>query len=139
MSKRTDDSSSALFVRLPPDAVTRLRRAAEALGIAKKDLVAGLVTAYVDPDSRKGLQALDAITRPRALTFDAGGPTYGTYSFQASPAPEVLTVEEAADLLQVEARLVLELAESGELPARRIGKTWRFSRVAVLAWLGNVS
>jgi excisionase family DNA binding protein len=29
----------------------------------------------------------------------------------------------------------VELAERGELPARRIGDSWRFSRRALLDWL----
>ena len=32
---------------------------------------------------------------------------------------------------------ILELAEHGELPGRRIGGAWRFSRGALLAWLGG--
>jgi excisionase family DNA binding protein len=141
MPKRAADPETALFVRLPADAVDRLRRAAEALGIHKKDLVAGLVQAYVDPDSKKGLQTLDAISNPRRATFDNadGRPTLGAYSFQSYDPPEVLTVQEVADLLQVDSKLVLELAEAGDLPGRRIGKTWRFARSAVLAWLGSAS
>ena len=30
-----------------------------------------------------------------------------------------------------------EVFEAGELPARRIGDAWRFSRAAVLDWLGG--
>jgi excisionase family DNA binding protein len=49
---------------------------------------------------------------------------------------EILTLEEAAELLRVEADDLRSLAESGQLPARRIGNAWRLSRSAVLAWLG---
>jgi excisionase family DNA binding protein len=38
---------------------------------------------------------------------------------------------------QVEETAVAELAEAGELPGRRLGGEWRFSREAVLAWLGR--
>jgi len=55
----------ALFVRLPALAVEKLDRAAEALGMRKKDLVAGLVTRYVDPDSQRGLSALGALSTPK--------------------------------------------------------------------------
>jgi excisionase family DNA binding protein len=54
----------------------------------------------------------------------------------APPPQEVLTLEEAAELLRVSADDVRALAESGELPARRIGETWRLTRTAVLGWLG---
>lgn len=140
----------ALYVRLPALAVDKLDRAAEALGIHKKDLVAGLVTKYVDPDSKRGLSALGAISQPRRVVAAVGGnkPIMGTYSFQAydpapapepapapQPLPEVLNAAQAAYLLQLDKALVLELAEAGTLPGRKLGPVWRFSQRAVLAWL----
>lgn len=47
----------------------------------------------------------------------------------------VLTVTEVARLLRVPEKNVIELAESGSIPARRIGEVWRFNRAAVMAWL----
>jgi excisionase family DNA binding protein len=141
MPKRPPEPESALFVRLPASTADKLDRAAEALGVAKKELVAGLVTKYVDPDSRKGLTALGTLTQPRRVTIDLGDgtPTMGAYSFQPHQPPEVMNVEQAAVLLQVDDKIVLELAEAGELPGRKLGSSWRFSREAVLAWLaGNV-
>jgi len=120
MSKKTPDEA-ALFVRLPAGAAVRLDRAAEALGMRKKDLVAGLVQRYVDPDS------------PRAM----GALRLGSYSFQSYEAPEVLDVAQAAELLQVDEATILELAEGGKLPGRRLGKAWRFSRAALVAWLSS--
>ena len=150
----TSDAEGALYVRLPADAVEKIDRASEALGVHKKDLIAGLVTKYVDPDSRKGLTALGAIasTPPRRDPRFVGPgptPTMGTYPFQAydSPgptaapapeaAPEVMNLAQAAQLLQVEDRVVLDLAESRKLPGRKIGKEWRFSRTAILTWLAG--
>jgi excisionase family DNA binding protein len=47
-------------------------------------------------------------------------------------APEVLTANEAAELLRMTPAHVRRLAAAGELPgARRIGGTWRFSRSAI--------
>ena len=43
---------------------------------------------------------------------------------------------EVAELLQVEEEVVTELADEGELPGRMLGDEWRFSRTAVLEWLG---
>lgn len=140
MSKRgIPEPEGALYVRLPADAVERLHRAAEALGIHKKDLIAGLVTKYVDPDSKRGLSALGTLAAPKRnmITTDGPGAQLGSYSFQAYDTPEVMNVEQTAELLQVEANLVLELAESGKLPGRRLGYEWRFSRTAVLAWLAG--
>jgi excisionase family DNA binding protein len=54
------------------------------------------------------------------------------------PAPvEVLTLQDAAVLLQVDAGALRRLAEAGELPGRLIGGHWRFSRWAVLEWLAH--
>jgi excisionase family DNA binding protein len=49
----------------------------------------------------------------------------------------VLTPAQLAELLQVEEEAVVELAERGELPGKQVGEEWRFSRVAILAWLGE--
>lgn len=156
MSKRAVSKSAgpppeeALFVRLPMPAARKLDRAAEVLGVRKKDLVAGLVSRYVDPDSSSGLQALGGLAS-RAVSLSAIGPRSaaprpelerGSYSFQAfvpdgpaEPPPEVLDVRQTAALLQVEEALVVELAETGTLPGRKLGASWRFARAAILAWL----
>jgi excisionase family DNA binding protein len=140
MAKRNPpEPEGALYVRLPAQAVDKLDRAAEALGVHKKDLVAGLVMKYVDPDSKRGLTALGALSQPRRVTVDLGdaGPTMGAYSFQPHDPPEVMNVEQTAELLQLDAKTVLELAEGGELPGRKLGNAWRFSRTAVIAWLAT--
>jgi excisionase family DNA binding protein len=129
----------ALYVRIPATAVDKLDRAASALGIHKKDLVAGLVSRYVDPDSQRGLSALGALSQPRRVTVDVGdsGPALGSYSFQPYDPPEVLNVDQAGQLLQIEPAMVVELAEAGQLPGRKLGTEWRFSRVALVAWLAS--
>src|SRR3954453_21093782 len=54
----TTSPHAALYVRLPADEARKLDRAAHAVGAPKKDLVAGLVARYVDPDTDRGLAAL---------------------------------------------------------------------------------
>jgi excisionase family DNA binding protein len=51
---------------------------------------------------------------------------------------DVLTLAEAAELLRVAVGVLKTEAESGRIPGRMIGGEWRFSRVAVLGWLGNL-
>jgi excisionase family DNA binding protein len=133
------EPEGALYVRLPAQAVDKIDRAAEALGVHKKDLIAGLVSKYIDPDSRGGLHALGALSSPRRVTVDLGdaGPTLGSYSFQPLDPPEVMNAEQAGQLLQLDEKVVLELAEAGKLPGRKLGSVWRFSRTAVLAWLST--
>lgn len=140
MSKRTPtEPEGALYVKLPANAVEKLHRAAEILGIKKKDLVANLVRKYVDPDTKQGLGTLNAMSHPRRITVEMGGdaPTLGAYSFQPNDPPEVLTAQAAAELLQLERKVVLEMAEAGKLPGRKLGTEWRFSRTAIIAWLAG--
>lgn len=139
MPKRSPPQpEGALYVRLPAAAVAKLDRAAEVLGVHKKDLVASLVSKYVDPDSRRGLSALGNLSQPPrrgAVEVSGNGPTMGTSWFQPYDPPEVMTVAQVAELLQLDDKLVLSLAEAGELPGRKLGDVWRFSRTAVITWL----
>jgi excisionase family DNA binding protein len=41
---------------------------------------------------------------------------------------DVMTAREVADLLAMPVSTVYHLARQGELPARRLGRTWRFLR-----------
>jgi excisionase family DNA binding protein len=41
---------------------------------------------------------------------------------------EVLTAREVAELLKMPVSTIYELARRGDLPARRLGRTWRFLR-----------
>jgi len=135
------DPTAALYVRLPHAEFDKLDRAAEALRTNKKALVTTLVSHYVDPDSAAGLLRLRAIAAamPRRVTVDLPeqGMTVGHHAFTPSPRPEVLTPQQAAELLQVTEDEVLALAEAGTLPGRRIGEQWRFSRPALIAWLAG--
>lgn len=51
-------------------------------------------------------------------------------------AAEVLTREQVARLLQVNAHFVPKLIKQG-MPAHRLGEQWRFRRSEVLAWLAK--
>ena len=139
MPPRKPPIETALYVRLPAAAGEKLDRASEALGIPKKDLVAGLVERYVDPDTHRGLSMLGSLSSPRRVSIDLGepGPAMGSYSFQPYDPPEVMSAEQAALLLQIDEKLVVELAEAGKLPGRKLGTAWRFSRAALVAWLSN--
>jgi excisionase family DNA binding protein len=54
----------------------------------------------------------------------------------AGDTPEVLTLSEAATFLRVSERALLQLATLQQVPGRRIGKKWRFSKTALQHWLG---
>jgi excisionase family DNA binding protein len=51
----------------------------------------------------------------------------------------VLTLPDAAELLRVQPDELEQLAERLEIPARRIGDSWRFNCVSVMAWLNGDS
>lgn len=137
--KSSSPPEGALYVRLPSQACEKLDRASEVLGIHKKDLIAGLVSKYVDPDSRRGLTALGDLSQPRRISVDLGdsAPAIGSYSFQPYDPPEVMNEAQAGQLLQLEEKVVRELAEAGQLPGRKLGAVWRFSRAALVAWLST--
>jgi excisionase family DNA binding protein len=48
---------------------------------------------------------------------------------------EVLNVEQVAELLGFSPYTVREKARLGEIPGRKTGREWRFSRTALLDWL----
>jgi len=48
---------------------------------------------------------------------------------------EVLTTEEAADLLRVSTKTILALARRGELPGEKVGRAWRFLRADLLNYV----
>jgi excisionase family DNA binding protein len=123
--------SSPLFVRLPTAEAEKLDRAAFALRTAKGRLVASLVARYVDPSTPEGLEAL------RALPVDEDRPLVGRYAFRQAEHAEVLTLAETAQLLRVSEDAVRELASQGDLPGRKVGRRWRFSRQAVIEWLAT--
>ena len=99
-------------MRLPTAEAEKLSRASVELGRPKQELVA------------EALRALDV-------------PTEGFGFGRHTASSEVLTAEQLAELLQVDAKTVRSLASRGELPGRKLGRHWRFSRHAVLDWLGS--
>jgi excisionase family DNA binding protein len=126
--RKRDEETSALFVRIPASHAERLDRAAYALNAPKRDLIANLVARYVDPDDPSALTELQSESSELPV---------GRHWFRASEAPEVLTLAQLAELLQLEEESVRELAERGEVPGRKLGEEWRFSRRAVLDWLAT--
>ena len=50
---------------------------------------------------------------------------------------EILTSEEASELLKVSNKTVLRLARDGELPAQKIGRAWRFCRSELVSYVSK--
>jgi excisionase family DNA binding protein len=75
----------------------------------------------------------------RRVTIETFGEslTLGHHAFRPADPVDVLTVDGAAALLGTDPGTVVALAESGEVPARRLGGEWRFARRALLDWLAR--
>jgi excisionase family DNA binding protein len=114
---------TALFVRIPQAQARALDRLAFETRRPKQAVVSEMLGRYIEG-------------RRTPLHARTEEPQLGWHSFRES-APEVLTVEGVAELLDVEPELVVALAEKGEIPGRAIGSQWRFARAAVLAWLAQ--
>ena len=52
-------------------------------------------------------------------------------------APEILNIEEAAALLGVSIKTFNKVLHTQNMPARKIGREWKFSRRALIAWVGS--
>lgn len=50
---------------------------------------------------------------------------------------EILTMEEAAELFGVSVKTFIKLLKEEKVPARKIGREWRFSRRALIEWLSS--
>ena len=57
----------------------------------------------------------------------------------AQEQPEILNIEEAAALLGVSIKTFNKVLHSQDMPARKIGREWKFSRRALIAWVGSGS
>lgn len=51
--------------------------------------------------------------------------------------PEILNLEEAAALLGVSVKTFNKVLHSQTIPARKIGREWKFSRRALIDWVGS--
>ncbi len=49
--------------------------------------------------------------------------------------PEILTMEQAAELLHVSTRTVQRMVKDGRMPGRQVGSQWRFDREQLRSWV----
>jgi excisionase family DNA binding protein len=100
---------AALFVRLPAGVMASVDELVRVTGRTKQALVTDFVEAAV-------------------------GPALGSAS-KDSVDSTVLDLDEVADLLRVRPEQVVARVGDGDLPGRRFGDQWRFSREGVMRWL----
>ncbi|AWP24643.1 AlpA family transcriptional regulator [Acidiferrobacter sp. SPIII_3] len=53
------------------------------------------------------------------------------------PEDEILTLDEVAAYLKAGKRTVYRLAQKGEIPAFKLGGTWRFRRSELNRWIAE--
>src|SRR3954468_2062108 len=124
-----EEKRTPLYVRIPQSHAEKLDRFAFELKMPKQDLIAGLV---------EDMKIAPGFTRRRTEVVEVDDNlSVGRASFLPYGQPEVLTLPEAADLLQVEEDVVPEMADAGDVPACKLGDDWRFSRLALIDWLGR--
>src|SRR3954462_12801909 len=99
-----------LYVRLPDDAADKLARAAVELRTPKQNLVAQLVQDHL---------------------------TVGRHEFFPNAVEEVLTPDEAADLLRSDTATVISMAEDQKLPGLKVGDEGRFGGSALVESLSG--
>lgn len=49
----------------------------------------------------------------------------------------VMTIKEVSAYLRLAESTVYKLAQEGQLPGRKVGGAWRFSRKGIEGWLGE--
>ena len=103
-----------MFVRIPAVQARRLDAHARAVGRTKQDVVTDLLAASLGPSPAGDPDPNDEVP---------------------NQPDEVITLPELAEMLKLDEATVMERVAGGELPGRRFGDQWRFSRHAVLSWL----
>ena len=53
----------------------------------------------------------------------------------ANKVIEVMTIREVAEYLRIPQSSLYKLAQEGKIPARKVGRHWRFHREAIDDWL----
>jgi excisionase family DNA binding protein len=102
-----------LFVRLPRQQAAALDRLVDATGARKQQVVSELLA--------------DRLAVGRIEILEEVG----------ARGEDVLTLDEAAELLRLPSEAVRLRALAGELPGRAFGEEWRFARSALLTWLAG--
>ena len=128
---RRETDYTALYVRIPSAEAEKLHRAADVLRTPKRELITRLVADF-DPDDPVWTRKVAGPAASAEAEWSVG-----QHSFLPASELEILTPAQLATLLQIDEDTLIDLAEKRELPGRKVGEEWRFSREAILAWLAE--
>ena len=54
-----------------------------------------------------------------------------------NPTSDILTVDEAAELLKIPRSSIYKLAQEGKIPGQKVGRHWRFYRPNLISWIAG--
>jgi excisionase family DNA binding protein len=74
---------------------------------------------------------------PRGGLSEDSGREEATPPVDPAALPEVLTVEEAAQLLRLNPATVRRLIREGQIPHGKVGGKYRLSKARLLAWIAG--
>ena len=55
------------------------------------------------------------------------------------PDQEILNIDDAAAFLGVSVKTFSKVLREEDVPGRKVGREWKFSRRALIAWIGSTS
>jgi excisionase family DNA binding protein len=132
-------------VRKRPDDLLTVEEAADLLKL-KPTLVRSLAARSLLPASRGAEADADwRFSKQQLLEHTASGVSPPAPIVESPPPPivaarprsRVLTVEQAAELLQVKPKTVRAFAHERKIPAVKMGKLWRFDEDLLRDWLAR--
>jgi excisionase family DNA binding protein len=78
-----------------------------------------------------------AASRANESAPEAARPNNLRHERGPEPTREILNIEEAAELLGVSLKTFNKVLHSEDVPARKIGREWKFARRALIEWVGS--
>jgi excisionase family DNA binding protein len=54
------------------------------------------------------------------------------------PLSEIMTIQEASDFLRIPLSSLYKLAQDGKIPCQKVGKHWRFHKLALEKWFEKI-
>jgi excisionase family DNA binding protein len=78
------------------------------------------------------------VVRTKAVSSIATGmprEAYGPGAAHKTEQSDVLTLDEAAPFLRCHPKTLRLMAIRGEIPSRRVGSLWRFSKIVLESWM----
>jgi excisionase family DNA binding protein len=158
LHERTDGPSTACVLQpLPEDADDILRRMTEGRAastyetaedswwfspppsVVRENSTAKPAPIAVEPPAAREVKQIDAgscLTFDVLLDFSSDG-TRVAKVHSTDSAPDVMTMEEAADYLRVSLATLRKWTRSHSIPHARFGRRMRYRKSAVLAWLAE--